>query len=191
MTGTKESRRAAKLGELIERAELYALATRYCRAVDRREWSVLPTLYHADAHNIYGPGFSGSPVEFVSWLREQVASLEATAHYILNTTYHFDGSYAEGELYFIAYHRTVPPDRRDLFVAGRYLDRYERRDDGPWRFAKRTLVWDWTNDALVSEASLALLRSGGELSSFETDVSYSALRLFRRDASRGGGPHDV
>lgn len=182
MTISMQAHRAVTLDGLIDRVEIYDLAVRYCRAVDRREWVVLPTLYHSDAHNIYGPGFSGSPADFVAWLSEQVAGLEATAHYVLNTSYRLDGNLAEGELYFIAYHRTLPPERRELIIAGRYLDRYERRGDGPWKIAKRTLVWDWTNDSAVTLESLALLRSGAELAAFETDASYGALKLFKRNA---------
>jgi hypothetical protein len=179
MASLTQTRRAVTLDGLIDRVEIHDLAVRYCRAVDRREWAVLPTLYHADAHNIYGPGFSGSPADFVSWLRGQVTGLEATAHYLLNTSYRFDGNYAEGELYFIAYHRTSSPERRELFVAGRYLDRYERRHDGPWKIAKRTLVWDWTNDSAVTPASLALLRSGAELALRTQCLAYRAASLLR------------
>jgi SnoaL-like domain len=181
MAGLQAHRRVTLEG-LVDRSEIHDLAVRYCRAVDRREWGVLPTLYHSDAHNIYGPGFSGSPEDFVRWLCVQVEKLEATAHYVLNSSYRVDGAYAEGELYFIAYHRTLPPERREIIVAGRYLDRYERREDGPWKIAKRTLVWDWANDSAVSATSLALLGMGAELASFATDASYAALKLFCRDA---------
>jgi hypothetical protein len=177
-----DARRAAALDALIDRTELHDLALRYCRAVDRREWDVLPTLYHADAHNIYGPGFAGSPRNFVDWLRQQVTSLEATAHYILNASYRLDGSYAEGEIYFIAYHRSTLPERHETFVSGRYLDRYERRGDGPWKIAKRTLVWDWVNDSLVGPISYAMLHNGAPVSSAEMDESYKALKLFKRNA---------
>jgi hypothetical protein len=182
MATSMNARRALMLDILIDRIEIQDLAVRYCRAVDRREWELLPTLYHSDAHNIYGQGFSGSPLDFVSWLSSQVTALEATAHYILNTSYRFDGNNAEGEVYFMAYHRTLPPERREMWIAGRYLDRYERRSDGPWKFAKRTLVWDWANESTVTPTSLALLRSGAELASFEADPSYRALKLFRRNA---------
>ena len=38
----------------------------------------------------------------------------------------------------------------DLIIAGRYLDRYERRDD-VWKIAYRSEVVDWTRSEPVNE----------------------------------------
>jgi hypothetical protein len=176
-----EAERNAALDKIIDRMEIQDLALRYCRAVDRREWDILPTLYHADSHNIYGSGFEGGPKDFVAWLSRQVLGLENTAHYILNKSYRLDGDYAEGEIYFIAYHRTKGDPMHELFVSGRYLDRYERRRGGPWKIAKRTIVWDWTNDAALTPESLKMLHSGAELAAHEDDLSYRMLKLFKRN----------
>ncbi len=176
-----ETERNAAIDKIIDRMEIQDLVLRYCRAVDRREWEILPTLYHADSHNIYGSGFEGSPKQFVAWLSEQVLGLEGTAHYILNKSYRLDGDRAEGEIYFIAYHRTKGGETRELFVSGRYLDRYERRNGGPWKIAKRTIVWDWTNDSALTPESLKMLHSGADLAAFEDDASYAALKLFKRN----------
>jgi hypothetical protein len=36
-------------------------------------------------------------------------------------------------------------EKRDLFVSGRYVDRYERRD-GTWKIAYRSELADWVSD---------------------------------------------
>jgi hypothetical protein len=64
----------------------------------------------------------------------------------------FDGDVALGEVYFQAFHRLVADGReRDLFVAGRYVDRYERRD-GAWKIAHRSEVNDWTRTVDAADA---------------------------------------
>ena len=52
------------------------------------------------------------------------------------------GEHAQGELYTVAYHRTHPPQAREIVIGGRYLDRYERRA-GVWKFLHRSLALDW------------------------------------------------
>ena len=50
-------------------------------------------------------------------------------------------------MYFQAFHRVVEDGaEKDLFIAGRYVDRYERRD-GVWKIAHRAFVMDWNQVA--------------------------------------------
>ena len=62
-----------------------------------------------------------------------------------------DGDVAFGEIYFQAFHRIVTDsEERDLFIAGRYVDRYERRVDNNgkahWKIAFRSEVNDWASN---------------------------------------------
>jgi hypothetical protein len=123
--------------------------------------------------------FRGDPVAYGDWQPEVMGQFELTAHYILNTHYAFDGRSAEGELYFLTYHRTRPPERRDMLVGGRYLDRYERRR-GRWAIVHRQIAWDFVRDAGPDEAALRFLSSLGDVGSGADDVSYDALPLLAK-----------
>jgi hypothetical protein len=55
------------------------------------------------------------------------------------------GDSAEGEIYTIAIHTFSAGDRDvDVVVGGRYLDKYEKRDD-TWKLIERTIVTDWAH----------------------------------------------
>ena len=68
-------------------------------------------------------------------------------HMIGNSLLEFDEkneNTAYGEIYFNAYHKTIENGvNTDVIIAGRYLDRYERRN-GVWKIAYRSEVNDWS-----------------------------------------------
>ena len=66
-----------------------------------------------------------------------------------NVLIEVDGDKAKGEAYFIAHHHIPGPDGAGdnfMVAAGRYLDRFERRD-GEWRISHRHAVYDWSTIA--------------------------------------------
>lgn len=142
--------------DALARVALHDLVMRYCRGVDRRDFALVRSLYWDDAVDRHGAMFEGGPDEFVAWLPTVMAGFELTVHRITNSLFVVDRDEAEGEHYAIAYHRTAAPDRRELIVGGRYLDRYRRRD-GVWKFAMRSLVFDHGDVRAVDEAAFALL----------------------------------
>lgn len=141
---------------LLDRIALLDLVMRYCRGCDRRDFALVRSLYHDDAIDDHGTMFSGGPDEFVAWLPQATEPWELTSHTITNSLFAIDGDYAEGEHHVRAWHRTLPPDRRELIVRGRYLDRYARRD-GVWKFIHRTLVFDHGVIRAVDEDAMAEL----------------------------------
>ena len=51
---------------------------------------------------------------------------------------------AFGEVYFQAYHKVDQEGvTNDVFISGRYLDRYEKRD-GVWKMVYRSEIVDWS-----------------------------------------------
>jgi hypothetical protein len=54
---------------------------------------------------------------------------------------------AHVESYFYGFHRVIGEGgkRQDTIGAGRYLDRFEKRND-EWRIARRVVVTDWFRD---------------------------------------------
>lgn len=166
-----------KLKVFLDKAELRDLALRYARAIDRRDRELLLSCYHEDAIDHHGTMFRDGPIAYADWQPEVMAPFELTAHYLMNTDYRLDGDRAEGELYFIAYHRTHAQPRKEAIVGGRYHDRYERRA-GEWRIAHRTIVWDFARENLLDVNQFAFLRSLGDVGAGADDASFRTLSLF-------------
>lgn len=164
---------------LLDKQALYELAVRYARAIDRRDRTLLLSVYHDDAVDDHGVMFKGGAAAFADWQPEVMAPFDVTAHYITNTAYRIDGEHAEGELYFIAYHRTKLPDAKEIVIGGRYLDRYERRENA-WKISHRTLVWDFTRSNPIDPEQFAFLSSLGSLGCGAGDPSFGLLPMFTR-----------
>jgi len=167
------------LAALLDKDALREIAMRYSRAIDRRDPVLLASVYHPDAHDEHGTHFDGPASAFIANLETGMAVFEVTQHQITNTSYRLDGDKAEGELYFTAYHRTVPPEPKHVTVLGRYLDKYERRN-GEWRIAYRRLVWDSYDTRPVLPEHTEILTSLGEGGAAASDYSYRALSLLGR-----------
>lgn len=141
---------------LADRLAIADLALRYCRAIDRGDFAAVRALYHDDAVEEHGTMYRGDPGGFVAWLPTAMAPWDLTRHELSNSVVALDGDRAEGEHYVRAWHRTKAPDRQEVVVWGRYLDRYTRRD-GVWRFARRSLVFDHGLVRPVDEGAVARL----------------------------------
>ena len=163
--------------ELLDKQALHEIAMRYARAIDRRDRELLLSLYHDDSIDHHGTMFKGGPVAYADWQPEVMAPFAVTAHYITNTDYRIDGDRAEGELYFIAYHR-MEVEAKEVMIGGRYLDRYERRA-GEWKIAHRTLVWDFARSNPLDADQLGFLKSLGYCGAGSDDVSKTVLPLFK------------
>ncbi len=142
--------------ELLDRIALADLVALYCRGCDRRDFTLVRSLYHDDAIDDHGAMFRGGPDAFVAWLPTAMAPWELTVHSITNSLFAVDGDMAEGEHHVRAYHRTYGPGRREYIIHGRYLDRYARRD-GRWKFSHRSLVFDSGDIVDVDEDRFAMI----------------------------------
>ncbi|TCJ37025.1 nuclear transport factor 2 family protein [Parafrankia sp. BMG5.11] len=140
----------------VDQAAIRNLVALYCRGCDRRDFALVRSLYHDDAVDDHGAMFCGGPDAFVEWLPKAMEPWELTIHSLSNSVIVIDGDVAEGEHMVRAWHRTHPPDRREVIVYGRYLDRYQRRL-GEWRFLRRSLVFDHGETRPVDEEALAAL----------------------------------
>lgn len=145
---------AQQVAALRDRQQIQELCHLYCRALDRADEALLRSVFHPDSTHSHGP-FKGPSSEFCGYAMDVIHFVERTQHHLSNTTISLHGDVAFGESYFLAYHR-VPKGRpgegvmahhdvtvdEELFIGGRYNDRYERRD-GVWKIAHRTGVHDW------------------------------------------------
>ena len=99
-----------RISQLADRAELLDLLHAYCRAVDRRDYALLASLYHPDAQDDHGGLFRGSAADYIAWLPGMLARFSSTSHYIHNAEFRLTGDQAEGQSCVVAHHMTLPPD---------------------------------------------------------------------------------
>ena len=138
------------LQEMLDEFALRKLVHTYCRAVDRGDIAQLRELYHDDAVDAHGAFSTGSIDQFFEQLVAARPYIRAMQHNITTVNFAISGHVAEGEIYTIAFHTLAGKERdTDLVVGGRYLDKYEKRDDA-WKILERTIVTDW---AQVSDPS--------------------------------------
>jgi len=138
---------------MTDRDEIHEILCRYCRAIDRLDEALLNGCFHPDATHHHG--YQGPSSEFRKFALAILRPLTATHHQLGNISIEIAGDTAFTECYFTAYHRLAPgvesifgmlPDGGDVVIAGRYIDRFEKRD-GEWRIAHRIGVHDWRQDS--------------------------------------------
>jgi ketosteroid isomerase-like protein len=133
----------ALLQEMLDEHALRKLVHAYCRAVDRGDIAKLRELYHHDATDAHGTFSSGSVDDFLGELAAARPYIRTMQHNITTVNFAIDGTSAEGEIYTIATQTVIARERDvDVVVGGRYLDKYEKRDD-TWKIVERTIVTDW------------------------------------------------
>jgi hypothetical protein len=133
-----------ELHALLEKQAIMELVQAYSRAVDRHDFVLLRSLYALDGIDDHGGLYCGPADGFVDWLRTAMAVVE-TSHAVHNHTIRINSATAaEGEAYVTAYNRIPKPEGGfDEFIQGlRYIDHYQK-EDGQWRFARRTVIVDW------------------------------------------------
>ncbi|UIF89623.1 nuclear transport factor 2 family protein [Cupriavidus necator] len=131
------------LGELLDREAIRECLYRYCRGIDRCDEAALRSVYWDDATDRHGP-YSGSASGFIVWVLDRLATSERSIHFLGNLSIALHGDWAAVESYFQAFQRRPNPDpaQREVFLAGRYIDRFEKRN-AEWRIARRVVVYDW------------------------------------------------
>jgi hypothetical protein len=169
--------RDAAVDELRDKQAILEVLHRYCRGIDRRDWELVRSCYHADCHDDHAV-YQGDRDGFVDWVSGFLtANFDATRHTLTNVLISVDGDNAGAESYVHAWHRFKPehPDAppRDLTLGARYADRLERRD-GEWRLAWRVCVIDWNRIETTTE-SFDLGPDAIYSRTDRDDVSYSVL----------------
>lgn len=132
------------LQELLDKQEIYECLMRYCRGIDRIDEELLQSVYHPDAWDDHGD-FKGPASEFILHVLTGLRSGRhgANFHSISNVLIELDGDVAYSEAYVTSWHpMTKDGISCNWIFAGRYVDRFERRD-GAWKIAHRMTVNDW------------------------------------------------
>jgi hypothetical protein len=130
------------LDELKSRAEITEVVLRYVRGCDRLDEEMLRSCFHPDSRHKHG-SFEGLSADFCTHAMRICREVVATHHQLGPVSIELSGDVAFTETYFVSHHRfgEVPPPggqpHEDRMAAGRYVDRFERRD-GVWKIAERT-----------------------------------------------------
>jgi ketosteroid isomerase-like protein len=129
--------------ELADREAIRDCLYQYARGVDRCDEEMLRSAYWEDAIDDHSV-FKGTREEFIAYALPPMRLMDQRQHIITNILIRIHGAEASVESYFYGYQRIRGEDGvpRDYIGAGRYLDRFERRQD-EWRIARRRVMTDW------------------------------------------------
>jgi hypothetical protein len=165
--------------EMIDREAIRDCLYGYSRGVDRCDEEMLRSAYWKDAFDDHAI-FTGTREELIAWVIPLLRAMEASQHMIGNILIRLHGNNADVESYYHGYHRMNNGKRSfDSIQAGRYVDRFEMRDD-EWRIARRKVVVDWfreyddAGDWHNGPAGHSQIRPGER---YPTDYSYTAVDL--------------
>jgi hypothetical protein len=139
-----------------DRFAIIDLAALYMRGLDRLDGALVAAQFWPDARCEYGI-FSGGPADFAAFCMAALKDHERNHHMLGQHIIDFTSEdEAYGEVTYQAYHRIFDTAgaARDLFIAGRYVDRYERRG-GVWKIAYRSELVDWVRDDPASDAMVS------------------------------------
>jgi ketosteroid isomerase-like protein len=131
---------------LLDEREIHAVALRYCRALDTKDWALLDEVFVPDATAQLGAPAMLEGIEAIRGrVRSALEHLDDSQHLVGNHEIATDGDSATHRCYLQAQHiRAAAEGGPNWMVAGRYEDRLVRTDAG-WRIAHRTLTVMWTD----------------------------------------------
>lgn len=143
------------VAKLWDREMIRDCLYRYCRGIDRADEAMLRSACWPDGTDTHG-AYSGSASGFVDWAMKALPAIKRGIHQIHNILIDLRGDEAAVESYFTALQRqpNAAGALVDVHMAGRYLDRFEKRD-GEWRVADRVVVFDWFDERPAPEKSEA------------------------------------
>lgn len=127
----------AKLGELIDRQEIWQVMLDYARGIDRFDRDLVRSCYHEDAIDDHH-GFGGTPDQFLDSafsIHRDYQSI--TQHKLTNHNCQIEGDDAHAETYYLFMGVNLTPPH--LVSMGRYIDHLQKRD-GHWKIASRVCV---------------------------------------------------
>ncbi len=112
--------------------------------------------FHSDARTRVGD-FEGVSHQVIGDWITMVDPVKVMSHRINNPLIRLEGDRALVECHVFAHHRRPTPDgdgEEDMFLGGRYLDRFERRD-GVWKIAYREHINDFERVMPPADVTLA------------------------------------
>lgn len=134
---------ASRIDDIIAKDDILTAVHAYMRGQDRLDPRIQRSAFHDDAYVNYG-GFEAGPDDYVAFAQGALSEqFEASHHMLGQVSIEVDGKRAQGEVYFIAWHRMRNrPEPEDMIIGGRYIDEYADRGQG-WKIAARRELIDW------------------------------------------------
>ncbi len=147
------------VADLLAEQAIRKAVTCYSRGADRCDLDILKSAFHPDAEVRYG-SYDGHYAEFCENVVAGHRAMNYTTHTVVNEHYNVNAATgtATGEIYVLAflsmsqagdvmavgaYKNTASDGGHEYLVAGRYIDKYECRDND-WRITLRQYVIDWS-----------------------------------------------
>ena len=133
----------ARLRDLLDKQEIHETMMRYCRGVDRADGDLVAGVFHEDAVADHGNSqIHGKDAH--EKMPPMGRKMRGGMHFVGNEWIEIFGDVARAEFYVVVSFE-IENDGVTSTMArgGRYVDRWERRDGGPWKIAERRLVSAW------------------------------------------------
>lgn len=134
----------AMIQNLLDKEAIRDCLYRYCRGIDRADEAILRSAYWPDAHDRHG-AYVGDVEGFFAQALPRLRCGGRGVHQISNILIELHGDIAAVESSFLALQTNAATPAQETFLCGRYLDRFEKRQD-EWRVADRTVVYDWIEE---------------------------------------------
>ena len=141
----------ADLQALLDREAIRDCLFRYCRGIDRADEAMLRSTYWPDATDCHG-AYRGSADGFVAQAIPRLQRGGRGVHQVSNVLIELHGDVAAAESSFLALQVGAAQPQLETFLAGRYVDRFEKRGS-EWRVAERIVVYDWIEERTRPELS--------------------------------------
>lgn len=149
-----------QLQDVADKQAIHDVIMRFCRGVDRLDEALLKSCFHVDSYDDHGH-FKGNGQDFATFIVKSLRErTHHTTHSVANVLIELDEGdpdSAHAESYVIAYLRSTDENEQERLsvFAGRYVDRFARRD-GEWRIASRVVVHDWSAATVLDADSFPI-----------------------------------
>lgn len=139
-----------RLQILEDKEAIRTLLATIARGTDRYDGHLLASAIHADAvMDMGGKAMTGAA--FAAALQPPATPRPGRMHILGNERVEVAGDTARSESYLVSCQDVlVDAVRKTRIRAGRYIDRFERRD-GEWKLAARIMVDEWARIDAVGE----------------------------------------
>ena len=153
--------------QVVATQQIYNVVMRYIRGHDRADRELVRSVYWEDGYDDHGIMWQGNAWEFSKFftrtsmsnlgLGSQEEPSSGSLTFLANHTVEFDGrDVAYSESYFTTSGVKIIDEETASqgWFAGRYIDRFERRD-GEWKIFHRICVQDWGRTQTFPRSELA------------------------------------
>lgn len=148
------------LQSLLDREAIRECVFLYCRGIDRADEDALRGSYWPDATDSHG-AYKGPARGFIDIALAKLREGPRMVHHVGNLSITLRGTQAAVETYFLAWQRdrVAGGGEEETFLAGRYVDRFEKRGEA-WRVAARVVVYDWVQPMGAAPTASEVARFG-------------------------------